>query len=330
MNNSLYGAITQNSFRYYILAIGEAITLSGQASNRHLELHLNKYFNKILKTDDIDYVAYSDTDSNYINFDSIVNKLCKDKSDTINIVEFLEKLALKLQDTVIKESTDHIFNLCNCFENLMSYKIDTVSEKAIWTSKKRYCMIVHSAELVRYHPPKLKIMGMDIIKSSTPKAIRAELKSCLPIIFNKGEIALREFVTSVKDRFYSLPVSDIAFPRGTNDIEKWMDGNGYKIRVPVHVRGSINYNNLTTSFPKYDKIRSGDKIKYVYLKIPNTIKENVISFPTSKTLPLEFGLEKYIDKELQFEKAFLNPLEAITNAIGWQLEEKSDLSEFFC
>lgn len=327
--NSGYGAITQSSFRYYVLAIGEAITLSGQACDRHLEAKLNVYMNKLLKTENKDYVVAGDTDSVYLDVDQLVRKVCKNLDNKDKIVDFLEQLAVKLQDTIIKESTDHIFDLCNCYDSLMSYKLDTISSKAIWTAKKRYCMLVHSAEFVRYHPPKLKIMGMDIIKASTPKAIRNELKASLPIIFEDGEVALRKFVEGVKTRFFALPPESIAFPRGVNDIDKWTDGIGYKSGTPIHVRSAINYNNLATKLIKYDKIRSGDKIKFVYLRVPNVIHENIVGFPSAGVLPPEFGLHQYIDKEKQFIKAFISPLKSITDAIGWELESKNTLEDFF-
>jgi len=230
---------------------------------------------------------------------------------------------------VIQKSIDHIFSLCNCFEKLMDMKREAISSKAIWTAKKRYAMVVHDSEGVKYDPPKLKIMGMDIIKSSTPQVIRKELKSTLPIIFDKGQAALRTFVGDVKTRFMSMPVQDISFPRGTSDIEKWVDGAGYKSRVPIHIRGAIVYNNAVKHLKKYDRLQSGDKIKFCYLKTPNPVKENVISFPSSGTLPPELGLERYIDYETQFQKSFLSPLEGITTAIGFTLEDVSNFDALF-
>lgn len=274
-------------------------------------------------------ILVHNTDSLYLNVDPIVKKVCKDPTDIDKVVSALNLIGKEIQKNVIQKSIDEMFDKCNCFEKVMDMKREAIASKALWTAKKRYAMMVHDSEGVKYKPYKMKIMGMDIIKSSTPQAIRKELKNALPIIFEQGEVALRKFVAEVKERFMKLPVEDIAFPRSASDIEKWFDGNTYKLGTPIHVRGAILYNKFTKDLPKYDKILDGDKIKFIYLKVPNPIHENVISFPSSGVLPPELKLDKYIDRELQFQKTFLAPLEGITTAIKWDLVERATLSDFF-
>jgi len=327
--NAGYGAITNAGFRYFDLRIGEAVTLTGQASDRHVEKSLNIYMNRLMKTQDVDYVTYGDTDSVYLNVDPIVHKIYSSPNDTEKVVSTLDKIGQEIQKNVIQQSIDTVSDLCNCFDKLMDMKREAIASKAIWTAKKRYAMMVHDSESVKYTPYKMKIMGMEIVKSSTPQTVRKELRAALPIIFEQGEIALRNFVAEVKERFMLLPVEDIAFPRSASDIDKWVDRETYKSGTPIHVRGAILFNKFTKEFDKYDKIRNGDKIKFVYLKLPNPIRENVISFSSSGTLPIELKLDKYIDRELQFEKTFLAPLEGITNAINWNLVERATLEDFF-
>lgn len=330
--NAGYGACTNSGFRYYDLRIGEAITLTGQVSDRHVEKMLNQYMNKILKTDSIDYVIAGDTDSVYLNVDPIVKTVCKENDSIEKIVKTLDKIGEQIQKTAIQKSIDHVFDICNCFDQLMDMKREAIASKVIWTAKKRYAMMVHNSEGVDYKPYKLKIMGLDIVKSSTPQAIRKVLKDSLPVIFEQGEISLREYVSDFKAKFNSLPVEDIAFPRGVSEIDKWFDGKTYKSATPIHVRAAILYNQRSIDKSvkkKYDKIRNGDKIKFVYLKLPNPIKENVVGFPSAGELPTEFGLHNYIDLDTQFEKTFLMPLKGITDAIGWHLEEQSTLESFF-
>jgi DNA polymerase elongation subunit (family B) len=327
--NAGYGAITNAGFRYFDIRIGEAITLTGQASDRHVEQRLNFYMNRLLKTEGTDYVTYGDTDSLYLNVDPLVRKICKNPNDVESVVKTLDKVGTELQKQVIQKSIEEMYDLCNCFEKIMDMKREAIASKALWTAKKRYAMMVHDSEGVVYKPYKLKIMGMDIIKSSTPQAVRKELKASLPIIFEQGELALRKFVVEVKERFMQLPVEEIAFPRSVSDIDKWYQNNTYKSGTPIHVRGSILFNKHTSSLGKYAEIRNGDKIKFVYLKVPNPIKENVISFYSSGTLPKELKLDKYIDRELQFQKTFLSPLEGITTAIKWDLVERATLEDFF-
>jgi DNA polymerase elongation subunit (family B) len=326
--NAGYGAITNAGFRYFDLRIGEAITLTGQASDRHVEKKINEYMNKMFKTD-TDYVTYGDTDSLYVNMDAIVKKVCKDPSDIEKVCKTLDLIGSEIQKNVIQKSIDEVYELCNCYEKIMDMKREAIASKALWTAKKRYAMMVHDSEGVIYKPYKMKIMGMDIVKSSTPQTVRKELKNSLPIIFEQGELALRKYVAEVKERFMQLPIEDIAFPRSASDIDKWFEKDTYKSGTPIHVRGAIMYNKFTKDLDKYDKIRNGDKIKFVYLKVPNPIRENIISFPSSGTLPSELKLDKYIDRELQFEKTFLSPLEGITTAIKWDLVERTTLEGFF-
>lgn len=311
------------------MSIGEAITITGQASDRHIEMSLNAYMNKVLKTDDEDYVIAGDTDSVYLNVDPIVKMKFPNGGELDDVVSFLDTMNKSAFQKVVNKSVRHIFDMTNAFEFLMDMKREAIASKAIWTAKKRYAMMVHDSEGVKYHPAKLKIMGMDIIKSSTPLTVRKELKAALPIIFEDGEVALRNFVAEVRSRFFGLPVEKISFPRGTSNIDKWVIGKTYKSGTPIHVRGAILYNNHTDSIKKYDKIRNGDKIKFCYLKMPNPINENVISFPSGLTIPDELGLIKYVDYDKMFETTFLKPLEGITVAIGFKLEVQSTLESFF-
>jgi DNA polymerase elongation subunit (family B) len=334
--NSGYGALTNSGFRYFDLRIGEAITLTGQAADKFAEKKINEYLNKTLKTENFDYVIYCDTDSAYTNLQPLVDKICSNKSDEEK-TKFLEKVGKAIQDGPIKESIDEMYELCNCYTKLMDMKLESVFSRAIWTAKKRYAMKVHSSEGVTYNPPKIKITGLDMIKSSTPKQIRSLLKDTLPIIFEGGEDALRQYVIETKSKFMIMNPEDIAFPRSASEIGKWTDGNTYRSGTPIHVRGCILYNQLikgligfsTGISDKYDILMDGDKVKFIYLKLPNPIRENVISFPSTGKIPHELQFEQYVDYELQFEKTFIAPLKGITDAIGWSLEEKTSLEDFF-
>jgi DNA polymerase elongation subunit (family B) len=334
--NAGFGALSNAGFRYFDLRIGEAITLTGQACDKHLEKEINDYLNGILKTDNIDFVTAGDTDSLLINFQPLVDKLCPNESIE-KTTRFLDKVGLKIQQTVIKKSIEHIYKLCNCFDFLMDYKREAIYSKAIWTARKRYALMVHNSEGVDYKPYKLKIMGLDIIKSSTPQTIRKLLKESLVVIFEQGELPLRKYVENCKSKIMKMTPDELAFPRGVSEIDKWFDGKTYKKGTPIHVRGSILF-NLRIKDTKLiqfanemslDSIHNGDKVKFIYLLLPNPIKEDVISFPSNIELPEWFGLHKYIDYDTMFEKTFIAPLKGITDAIGFKLEEESSLEGFF-
>lgn len=325
LSNALYGALGNAGFRYTNRDIAEAITLTGQAANKHSSKHLNNYMNKALKTEGVDYVIYADTDSAYVDVDPIVKLAWKDKTEK-EIVAAISKLGKILQDGPAAESNREMFEQCNCFELLMDLKREAISSKGLWTAKKRYALKVHNSEGVDYAEPKLKIKGLDLVKTSTPKAIRDKLKKVLNVIFEHDEEYLQKYVEQYKAEFFKMPVEDVAFPRSVNDIDKWKDDKiKYKSGTPIAVRSAILFNELNEKLGDYPAIKNGDKVKFVYLKMPNKMREDVIGFPSHGKLPVAFGLHGIIDKDKQWEKVFINPLKGLTDAIGWQVEKQASL-----
>jgi DNA polymerase elongation subunit (family B) len=327
--NSAYGAIGNQYFRFYDVRQAEAITLSGQLSIRWIGERLNDYMNKILKTDGIDYVIASDTDSVYLNFGPLVKKVCADKSKE-EIVNFLDKACGKIEDYIDK-SYDDLAKMMNAYEQKMEMKREVIADKGIWTAKKRYILNVWDSEGVRYAEPKLKIMGIEAVKSSTPMACREKIKEVLKVVMKGNESEFQNFIEKFREEFNCLPFEDIAFPRGVSDLTKYRSGKDiYTKGTPIHVRGALIFNNLVEKNKlnkKYQTIRDGDKIKFCYMKVPNPAQENVLS--VLNVLPKEFALEKYIDYATQFDKAYLEPLKTIVQTIGWTTEPQSTLERFF-
>ena len=326
--NSAYGAIGNQYFRYYNLANAEAITLSGQVSIRWIENRMNAYLNKILKTEDVDYVIAADTDSIYLNLGPFVHEVFKgrEKSDE-SIVGFLDKVCQVEFEKYIGDSYEALASYVNAYEQKMFMKRENIANRGIWTAKKRYILNVFDSEGVRYKTPKLKVNGIEAVKSSTPAPCRTAIKDALKVIMNGTEDQLQKFISNFRDEFESMPVEDIAFPRGCNNVAKNSSPSTiYGKGCPMHVRGALLYNfyikkrKLTH---KYPIIQEGEKIKYVMLRTPNKINENVISF--FQTLPTEFGLDKSIDYDLQFKKSFLDPLTVILDTIGWKPEKQNTL-----
>ncbi len=298
--------------------------------------------NKLLKTTDVDYVTYMDTDSAYLDVDEIIQKVYPNKSidDT---VKFLDKIGVEIQKGPIQKSIDHIFELCNCFEKLMDMKREAIYSRGLWTGKKHYALKVHNSEGVEYKPYKLKVTGLEIVKSSTPQVVRKKLKEALAVVFEKDESALQKFVSDYRKKFDVYGPEDIGFPRGVSDIDKWKQGEyGYKSGTPIHVRAAILFNQYYGKKHKQE-LANGDKIKFVHMKTPNPIKENVFGWPTASKFPeidelIKFSdkdnkapnsLTKYIDTDKMFYMTFVRPLESIVGAIGWTTEEKSSLESFF-
>ena len=336
--NSAYGALGNQYFRFFDVRMAESITLSGQLSIRWIEARVNEYLNKLLKTEGEDYVIASDTDSLYITFDRLVNQVFTkgdgvQNLDTDRVVKFLDDVAQKKIEPFIDQSYQNLADLMNVYDQKMFMKREAIADKGIWTAKKRYALNVYDNEGVRYTEPKLKVMGLEIVKSSTPQSCRDALKGAVKLIMSSDEATVQKYIADFKEKFRTLPFEEVAFPRGVTDLTKYTT-NGDELEfmksTPIHVRGSLLYNHLLKQHKlekRYESIKDGEKIKFCYLKTPNPIRQNVLSIMSS--LPKEFGLNQYIDYDTQFDKAFLEPISAILSAIGWSSEKKATLEDFF-
>jgi DNA polymerase elongation subunit (family B) len=338
--NSAYGALGNQWFRFFDVRQAEAITLSGQLSIRWIERRLNEYLNKLLETEDYDYVIASDTDSVYITFDKLVNKVFTEREGESpssyrgRVVDFLDRVAQEKIEPFIDKSYENLATLLNAYEQKMFMKREVIADKGIWTAKKRYMMNVYDNEGVRYSEAKLKMMGIETVKSSTPSSCRDALKEAITIILNQDETTVQKFISDFKEKFHTLPFEDVAFPRTLSDLNKYDSRNKDGLLVPkgtpIHVRGGLLYNHLIRQNKlekKYPTIKDGEKIKFCYLKEPNGTGQNVISIINN--LPSEFNLENYIDYEKQFDKSFVEPLKIILDVIGWKTEKVVTLEDFW-
>jgi len=330
--NSAYGAIGNQYFRYYKLENAEAITLSGQVSIRWIETKMNAYVNKLLKTEDVDYVIASDTDSIYLNMGPVVETVFKGREKTTeSIVSFLDKVASLELEKYIEGSYQELADYVNAYDQKMQMKRENIADRGIWTAKKRYILNVWNSEGVAYTEPKLKMMGIEAVKSSTPAPCRKMIKDALKLMMNGTEEQVIEFIDNARKEFKKLPPEQISFPRSASDVNKYKSSSSiYAKGTPIHVRGALLFNHYIKEAKltnKYSLIQNGEKVKFVYLKKPNTIHENIISF--IQEFPKELNLDKYIDYDLQFEKAFLEPLKIILDAIGWNVEKTVNLDLFF-
>jgi len=316
--NAVYGALGNKFFKYYSLPNASAVTATGQIAIKTAKKAVDQYLNKILNTTDTAYVSYADTDSLYIRLDTLVDKMFPgDQTDVNKITNFLDKFVnTKIEDVLHKAFTD-FQQTFNHRENRISFKREAIADKTIFKSKKRYIMNVIDNEGVRYSPPELKIMGMEVVKSSSPRFCRDKLKQAIDIIINGNNKDLKVFIRQTKKEFKAAPLDTIASPRGVSDIAKYIDGTAKS--VPIHVKGSIEFNKLI-KLHKLSHIReigNGTKVRYLYLREPNHIRSHVICFIND--LPKEFDLHKYIDYDTMFNKSFIEPLKAITDIIGWDV-----------
>ena len=327
--NSAYGALGNQWFRFYDVRNAEAVSVAGQLSIRWAERAVNQYLNKILETDNDDYVLASDTDSLYVTLDSLVQKV--GLTDTDKIIEFMDKVCEGKIQNVIDKCYGEMAEYVNAFEQKMVMKREVLAEVGIWTGKKHYILNVHNSEGVQYDEPKLKIMGIEAIKSSTPEPCRNALKEAFKIMMNGTEDDVINYIEEFKIKFKTLPAEEVSFPRSVKGLAKYHDSASiYQKSTPIHVKGSLIYNKILQNkrlTRKYPKIQEGEKIKFAYLKEPNPTGDTVIAMLNA--LPDEFELKPYIDYEKQFSKSFLDPIIGILNVIGWEHERKTNIMSFF-
>ena len=328
--NSLYGALSNQYFKYFDQRIAEGITVTGQYTIRNAEQTVNRYLNKILKTQDVDYVIAIDTDSLYINFGPFVKKFYPDLPKE-KILERLNQFGEEIAEPLLDKSYSKLKKRMNCTKQLMVMKREVIADKGIWTGKKHYMLNVLDSEGVRYKEPQVKMMGIEAVRSSTPMDVRKIIKETIKLIMEKDEKTVQAYIKKARKDFHNLKPEDAAFPRGVSNLDKYKDSSRiYRKSTPIHVRGALLYNYFIKELgieKKYERIFAGDKIKFLYLKLPNRVKENVIAF--SGVLPEEFNINDQIDYDTQFNKAYVEPLKNILDSIGWETEKRATLEDFF-
>jgi DNA polymerase elongation subunit (family B) len=317
-------------FRYYDIRIAEGITMTGQFVIRSVANSLNKFINKESKTNDINYSFYSDTDSTYITLGRYIDVNFKDGTKS-KIVNHLDEYCNSKIEPVINETCDDLSEYLNVYLPKIKFKREVIADTGIWLAKKRYALNVYNAEGVAYDPPKLKVLGMEIVRSSTPAPVRKALKEAVGIVLTKDEPTVKKFVQDLESEWNKLKPEDIAFPRSVNGLKEYSDKSKiFRKGAPIHVRGALIYNHLIQSRDlekKYQYIQEGDKIKFLYLREPNTLGSHVITFIGG--LPVELDLHKYVDYDKMFEKSFLEPLNSLLSVIGWRLKEQATLEGLF-
>lgn len=340
--NSYYGATGSPYFSLYDKRLAQATTLTGQCFIRTVIRNASKFIKTLAQdktTDDETMVIAGDTDSGYLNIYPVYKKLIEDNNKTLDENErtdFYDILCEGIEKKSIEPCIATMAKSFNVFQNCLKMKRETICAGAkktgycgFWVAKKRYALLVNDNEGFRYVHPKLKVMGLSQVQSSTPKVCRDNLQHATKLMIEEGEEAVRKYAKEVYTEFINKKDEEIAFPRSVSDVEKYSYHDKPIKGAPVQSKAAINHNFLLKKFHLENvlqPIRDGDKLKFLYLN-QNPYGFDVIGF--KETLPKEFGLNKYINKDMHFEKAFKKPLTDMMNACGWELEPVSRLDEFF-
>ena len=323
--NSCYGMIGNEYSRFYDTRIAEGITMFGQLAIRWVSERVNNKLNKILKTDNYDFIIAGDTDSFYFTLKPLVDSKFQGKTDD-EIVNLLDKFGERYIQPIIHKAYDELKDYMNSYEQKMNMSREIIASRGFWRAKKNYALLIHNSEGVSYEIPKMKIMGLESVRSSTPELCRTAIEKTVKIVLTEGEKELQSFVKKFETEFKKSDIIDISFPRGISDIVKWNNKGAltFVSRTPIHVKGALTYNRLIEKNKlKMTPIRNGNKIKFVYLKVPNPSFCNVISYPDY--LPKELKLNDYIDYNTQYEKTYYNPINSICECIGWSIKKRSTL-----
>lgn len=328
--NSAFGSIGNSYFKFFDIRLASAITSTGQYALKHGERYMNNYFNDLFNTGDRDFIIYGDTDSIFFDMSEFINKF-KPIGTVQEKVDFIDSVCENKISKVLDKCYTELFEYTNGKVHKLFYKREAISSKCFFIARKKYAMLVENNEGVSYDPYYLKVMGLEIVRSSTPECVRDSLKKCVELVLTSDNDTIIQYISDIKADFMKRPIHEISFPKGINNIKKYdMESGMFRSGCPIQVRAAINHNRQVNRLKIrniYPLIVDGDKIKFCYLRTPNPLHQNVIGFMDE--FPEEFAVEKYVDYNLQFEKTFLCPLESILTSIGWVTERKANLFSFF-
>ena len=284
--------------------------------------------------------------SAYYTIEPFVEEFLKKNPDASlsETVDFCDKFETSVVQPKIQENIDEFCYYLNAMDkSKCGGKREIIADRFILLKKKKYLCRLRANEATVFpdDAPKIKAMGVELIKSSTPKFSIEHMSEALPILFDGTQKDLREWFEKCKTEFKNAPISDIVANMTVNCVDYDLRKN---LAIPINSRASLIYNefikkhNLEGSF---NLIHAGDKIKYIYLKTPNTLGETIVNSTgrsIKKTYPnviafIDYNfiqyIKDYIDYDTQFEKTLIKPLEFMANAINFTVKEKAmDLFDF--
>ena len=322
--NSLYGALANKWFPLFNEDMAAAITSNGRYFIQKLANYIEDSLQNLNPSND-KYIVYGDTDSVYFTITPFMDKYQeKNPGLTLNeYVDWADSFEKKIVHPVITKCIDDFSVELNAFnKDVIGAEREIISDCAVFAEKKKYYARVRDSEGTRYpeNDPYIKVMGLEVIKSSTPEWSKKMLREAIPIILDKSEQDVRQWINDIKQSFITEDVAKISSVGGVSRIDYDLNG---KTTVPIGSRAAIKHNLYIKENGLEDKIapiQAGDKCKRVYLQEPNKFNSNIIAF-TNEQFCSE--IKDCIDFDTQFHKGFLKPLELMTNCLGYDLERET-------
>lgn len=348
--NSYYGATGFPGFRWYDLRMSTSVTLGGQVGIKIAANAVDDFLHTICPNEPSACIG-GDTDSFYVNFGPYAEKL------GLTTVDQISDYIKDVLEPVIEEACKKYFDYMNHFEFCLNFKREVIAETGFFLDKKkRYAMLVKDSEGVRFNEPELKVVGLELLRSSTPAAVKPWLEEAILVILANNRMKLVRWLKDKRAIYETLPVEDISQNSSVSNITKYLvpaydaanrfigyqvkkpkavsigeDGfeKEHKLGIPINSMAAINFNDYIKRNgwdKKYEAIREGSKIKLLRLK-PNPYNYEVIGYEGYWNK--DFDLTPYIDRDIMFEKTFKQFIRNITNTFGWNLDLEYTVDDLF-
>lgn len=349
--NSYYGATGFPGFRWYDLRMSTSVTLGGQVGIKIAANAVDAHLHTICP-DTPSACIGGDTDSFYVNFGPYAEKL------GLTTVDQISDYIKDVLEPIIEESMKKYFDYMNHFEFCLNFKREVIAESGFFLDKKkRYAMLVKDSEGVRFNEPELKVVGLELLRSSTPAAVKPWLEEAILVILDNDRHKLVRWLKDKREAYEKLPIEEISQNSSVSNISKYLspiydDYNqitGYKVikpttrirdvktgeekdrglGIPINSMAAINWNDYIARNKldkQYQAIREGSKIKLLRLK-PNPYKYEVIGYEGYWNQ--DFDLTSFIDRDTMFEKTFKQYIRNITNTFAWNLDLEYTVDDIF-
>ncbi|NBO99112.1 MAG: hypothetical protein EBU90_03160 [Proteobacteria bacterium] len=334
--NTVYGALGNKVFPLGDDDLARSITLTGQAVIKQGNKILSKFIQEKtgLTDDEIEKntpIIYNDTDSVYITLQQVCER------QNINLLDEKGKITAEFHALVheIEAYLNTEIKLwceksLNSLDSRIVFKREAICDVGMFLQKKRY--VLHVLDEEGIPTDKFKYTGVEIARTTMPAPLKPLAKKIVQtMLTTRDQQKTSEIVLQTYDLFKTLPVSDISFVTGLKGYEKYaVKCDGFKTvkSMPLHVKAAYMHNtllNLLKIDKKYEKISSGDKIRYFYVKQPNRYGISAIAY--KYYYPEEFAQIFEPDHDMMFDKIMFSAIERFYDSVDWAIQKPGEVTQ---